>query len=152
MRTICVLVGALALAGCAPEGPQASAPKSQCEAAADLIGNPYSTRGVIEFGLEVYRSKCLGMTADGSRQIKPVSSMVGPGPITAGDTDADMFRKESRQSLGQRTEGDSLKPSSRLQLPGRWRQLCMLIQNHASDALPYRMPYLPVHRMLLILL
>jgi hypothetical protein len=89
-------VCALCLAGCAPEDPQAAAHKTQCEAAASVAGSPYSTPGMVEFALETYRTKCLGMTADGSRQLRPGAPASSPKPlaITPSDDDVSMFRKD----------------------------------------------------------
>jgi hypothetical protein len=62
---------AITLSGCAPEGPQANAPMTPCQSAASVVGNPYATPGAVEMALEFMRVKCLGMTADGSRQLRP---------------------------------------------------------------------------------
>jgi hypothetical protein len=71
----CVLAGAMCLSGCAPEGPQPTAKASPCELAASVVGNPYSSPGTVEMALEVARVKCLGMTADGSRQLRPAPTV-----------------------------------------------------------------------------
>jgi hypothetical protein len=97
LRAIALIAcAALCMSGCAPDGPQAAAPQTQCEAAESVAGNPYSTPGHIEMALEVYRTKCLGMTADGSRQLRPGASASSPKPlaITPSDDDASMFRKD----------------------------------------------------------
>ena len=64
-------VAALCLSGCAPEGPQAAAPMTPCQSAASILVNPYATPGAVEMALEFTRVKCLGMTADGSKQLRP---------------------------------------------------------------------------------
>jgi hypothetical protein len=89
---------ALPLGACTPEGPQAAAPQTQCEAAASVISNPYATPGMVELSLEIYRMKCLGMTADGSRQLRaPVArnSSVNSNPASAPD-DLSMFQQDMR--------------------------------------------------------
>ena len=86
---------ALPLGACTPEG---AAPQTQCEAAASVISNPYATPGMVELSLEIYRMKCLGMTADGSRQLRaPVArnSSVNRNPASAPD-DLSMFQQDMR--------------------------------------------------------
>jgi hypothetical protein len=100
---IALLAGAGCLAGCAPEDPEPTA-MTPCQHAARLVGNPYAAPGAVEAGLEFLRVKCLGVTADGSRQLRPVPSTVsgsGPGAITAQDTDETMFRKDMQAVPGQ---------------------------------------------------
>jgi hypothetical protein len=83
-------VAALCLSGCAPEGPQAAAPMTPCQSAASVVGNPYATPGAVEMALEFMRVKCLGMTADGSKQLRPGTPLTSnrsnaPDPAMGGD-------------------------------------------------------------------
>jgi hypothetical protein len=83
------------LAGCAPpEGPGPQAAATPCELAAAIIGNPYSTPGNVELALESYRTKCLGSTPDGSRQLRPAP--VAKTASTEWATDEDMFKADMR--------------------------------------------------------
>ena len=90
---IIAAVAAMCLSGCAPDDPQASAPKTPCAAMADVAGSPYASPGQAEVALELLRVRCLGMTANGSRQLRnsPAPSRVSHDPQSAPD-DATMFK------------------------------------------------------------
>jgi hypothetical protein len=91
-------VAAIGLSGCAPEGPQAAAtPMTPCQTAASILGNPYATPGAAEMALEFTRVKCLGMTADGSRQLRPAHAAASSSSASTNwASDEDMFKADMR--------------------------------------------------------
>ena len=91
---------ALPLGACTPEGPQASAAETPCQKLTRVAMDDYAaTPATREVALELLRVRCLGMTADGSRQLRsaPATSRVGASvsrdPQSAPD-DLAMFRQD----------------------------------------------------------
>jgi hypothetical protein len=61
---------AMCLFGCvSDDAPRPQASTNPCVRMASAATNPYATPGTVELALEYVRVKCLGMTADGSRQL-----------------------------------------------------------------------------------
>jgi hypothetical protein len=92
---------ALPLGACTPEGPQASATETPCHTLARVAMDDYAaTPATRELALELLRVRCLGMTADGSRQLRPGApvarnSNVNRNPASAPD-DLSMFQQDMR--------------------------------------------------------
>jgi hypothetical protein len=87
---------ALPLGACTPEGPRAAAPQTQCEAAANVVASPLATPAAAELALEIYRMKCLGMTADGSRQLRPGAPVTGNRDPQSAPDDLSMFKQDEK--------------------------------------------------------
>jgi hypothetical protein len=83
------------------EGPQASATETPCHTLARVAMDDYAaTPATRELALELLRVRCLGMTADGSRQLRsgaPVArnSSVNRNPASAPD-DLSMFQQDEK--------------------------------------------------------
>jgi hypothetical protein len=87
-RTAAAIVAALLalpLGACTPEGPAASATETPCHTLARVAMDDYgATPATRELALELLRVRCLGMTADGSRQLRPGSiGILRPRPMTS---------------------------------------------------------------------
>jgi hypothetical protein len=99
-RTTAAIIAALLalpLGACTPEGPETSAAETPCRTLARVAMDDWgATPATREVALETLRVRCLGMTADGSRQLRSIPSTGAPAAITAQDTDETMFRKDMR--------------------------------------------------------